>query len=154
MATQADLTDVKLDLSVNLEVICIGLSRTGTTSLQAALTTLGFAPVHHGVDLFRSMERTNNFIDLYTKVLSGVWKAGDSALINRLRELMRGYRSCADLPIHPLVEEVYLAYPDAKYILTTRPGGAREWFRSMSGASWHWMCVSKINSLGLLLSLT
>jgi hypothetical protein len=88
--------------------------------------------------LFRSVQRTNDFIDLYSKVLSGVWKAGDPGLTDKLRQLMRGYRSSTDVPIYPLAEEVYAAYPHAKYILTTRPGGATEWYKSMSVASWHW----------------
>jgi len=33
----------------DLQVIGLGLSRTGTTSLREALVMLGFGPVHHGV---------------------------------------------------------------------------------------------------------
>lgn len=132
-----DLTDTKLDPNVNLEVIGLGLSRTGTTSLQAALTRLGYAPSHQGVDLFRSVTRTEAFIDIFNKVLAGVWKAGDQVLSSRLRELMRGYRSCTDNPIYLLAEEVYPAYPDAKYILTVRPDGAQGWFKSMEPTMWH-----------------
>jgi hypothetical protein len=35
--------------NAELEVIGLGLSRTGTTSIRAALDMLGFGPVHHGV---------------------------------------------------------------------------------------------------------
>lgn len=35
-----------------LEVIGLGLGRIGTTSLRAALDSLGFGPVHHGVMSF------------------------------------------------------------------------------------------------------
>lgn len=37
------------DSDANLEVIGLGLPRTGTTSLRAALGLMGFGPVHHGV---------------------------------------------------------------------------------------------------------
>jgi hypothetical protein len=37
------------DSKAELEVIGLGLSRTGTTSLRAALDVLGYGPVHHGV---------------------------------------------------------------------------------------------------------
>ena len=37
------------DSDAQLEVIGLGLSRTGTTSVRAALDILGFGPVHHGV---------------------------------------------------------------------------------------------------------
>jgi hypothetical protein len=137
LAHHGDHTGTKLDPNVNLKVIGIGLPRTGTTSLQEALQILGFSPVHGGIELLRSVERADAFIDLYSKVLSSEWKTGDAALTNRLRELMRGYRSCTDNPLFALVEEVYAAYPDAKYVLTTRPGGAMEWNKSFSVAMWH-----------------
>lgn len=37
------------DSTAEFEVIGLGLSRTGTTSLREALNMLGFGPVHHGV---------------------------------------------------------------------------------------------------------
>jgi hypothetical protein len=37
------------DSNAELEVICLGFSRTGTTSIRAALNMLGLGPVHHGV---------------------------------------------------------------------------------------------------------
>lgn len=46
VAAHGDLTGTTLDPNVNLEVIALGLSRTGTTSLQLALTKLGFGPSH------------------------------------------------------------------------------------------------------------
>ena len=46
VSSHGDLTGTSLDPTVNLEVIGVGLSRTGTTSVQAALTKLGFAPSH------------------------------------------------------------------------------------------------------------
>jgi hypothetical protein len=35
--------------TAEFEIIGLGLSRTGTTSLRAALDMLGLGPVHHGV---------------------------------------------------------------------------------------------------------
>ena len=135
IAAHGDLTGTQLNPDANLEVISLGLPRTGTTSLQAALTKLCFAPSHQGVDLFRSPARTEAFSDLFSKVISGTWKAGDPILSARLRELMRGYRSSTDAPIHFFAPETYAAYPDAKYILTTRPGGKHEWFKSLWDAT-------------------
>jgi hypothetical protein len=37
------------DSTAEMEVICLGLSRSGTTSVRAALAMLGYDPVHHGV---------------------------------------------------------------------------------------------------------
>ncbi len=136
-AHHGDLSHTKLNSEVNLQFISLGLSRTGTISLHAALTTLGYGPCHQGIDLFRSMPRCEAFIDLYSKVLNGTLEAGDQQLIERLRELMKGYKSVTDMPVFPLHEEVYAAYPDAKYILTIRPGGAGAWWKSMQVLMWH-----------------
>lgn len=51
---------------------------------------------------------------------------------------MRGYCSSTDNPICFLPDEVYAAYPEAKYILTIRPDGKNGWWRSiMEAAGWH-----------------
>lgn len=100
---------------------------------------LGFSPAHGGIELLRSIKRADAWIDLYTKVLNGSWKAEDPVLTSRLRELMQGYQSCTDNPIYALVEEVYAAYPDAKYVLSIRPGGGEEWYKSISVANWHFV---------------
>ena len=83
------------------------------------------------------MEKNEAWIALYGKVLDGTWKAGDRELEKELRRLMRGYRSVTDMPVFPLLEEVYAAYPDAKFILTTRPGGAPAWWKSMQVLMYH-----------------
>lgn len=138
VAAHGDLTGTEFDPTVNLEVISLGLSRTGTTSLQLALTKLGLGPSHQGVDLFRNPARREAFIDLDEKLLNRTWQAGDPALSARLRDLMRGYRSSTDNPICFLPDEVYAAFPKAKYILTTRPDGKQGWWKSINDAAgWH-----------------
>ncbi|KAI7233533.1 hypothetical protein KC343_g3415 [Hortaea werneckii] len=137
-SAHGDQSGLKLDHAANLEVISLGLSRTGTTSLQFALEKLGFAPCHGGIILFRNPVAREGFKEIFTKTISGEWKAGDAALSRRLRELMQGYRSTTDMPLPYLPQETYAAYPDAKYILTTRPGGKDEWFRSVEPIGrWH-----------------
>lgn len=59
---------------------------------------------------------------------------------------MRGYRSSTNVPIAPLVQEIFPAYPMAKYILTVYPGtkkgeedkAGEEWYKSIwATTSWH-----------------
>lgn len=138
-AQQGDHTKSKFDPNDNLEVVSLGLPRTGTTSLYAALESLGFGPCHQGIDLFRSTARNEAFIDFWARALDGRWRPGDPKLNARLHELMQGYRSVTDMPIFSLPDEVYAAYPDAKYILTVRPGGGDAWFKSMQPLMWHFM---------------
>ncbi|KAI6870200.1 hypothetical protein KC343_g3400 [Hortaea werneckii] len=137
-SAHGDQSGLKLDHTVNLEVISLGLSRTGTTSLQFALEKLGFAPCHGGIVIFRNPASREGFEEVFSNVISGKWKTGDAALSRRLRELMQGYRSTTDMPLPYLPQETYAAFPNAKYILTTRPGGKDEWFRSVQPISkWH-----------------
>ncbi|KAI7236869.1 hypothetical protein KC330_g3463 [Hortaea werneckii] len=137
-SAHGDHTDLKLDHTANLEVISLGLSRTGTTSLQFALEKLGFAPCHGGIDVFRNPASREGFEEVFRNIISGKWKAGDAALSRHLRQLMQGYRSTTDMPLPYLSHETYAAYPNAKYILTIRPGGKDEWFRSIIPISkWH-----------------
>lgn len=138
VAAHGDLTDTKFNPDDSLAVIGLGLSRTGTTSLQLALTKLELGPSHQGVDLFRSPSRTLAFINVDKCLLAQTWKAGDPELTACLRHLMRGYRSSTDNPINSLPDEIYAAYPQAKYILTVRPDGKDGWWRSITAAvGWH-----------------
>lgn len=134
-----DQSNAVRDPNVNLQVISLGLSRTGTTSLQEALIRLGFGPCHGGVDLFRSPAQTALYHNIYTGIIAGKVTAGDPSLNNQIRKSMQGYRSLTDTPICYLVPETVAAYPNAKYILTVRPDGPKGWWASVWAASaWHW----------------
>lgn len=139
VAYHGDQSDVKRDEKANLGVISLGLSRTGTTSLQEALIKLGFGPCHGGVDLFRSPEQTALYHDIYSRIIAGKSKAGDADLNAQIRNSMKGYRSVTDTPIAFLVPETIAAYPNAKFILTVRPNGPEGWWKSIWNVSaWHW----------------
>ncbi|KAK4497337.1 hypothetical protein PRZ48_011788 [Zasmidium cellare] len=127
------------DSNVNLQVISLGLSRTGTTSLQEALVKLGFGPCHAGVELLRSPIQAARYHDIYTRIIAGKTKAGDADLNGNIRGSMQGYRSSTDTPLAFLVPETVAAYPDAKFILTVRPDGPKGWWTSIWNTSaWHW----------------
>lgn len=137
IAHHGDLSTAVVPQDATLEVISLGLPRTGTTSLHAALTTLGFGPGHQGIELFRTPWRIEAWIAVYRHVLSGRWKAGDAALNGELRALLRGFRSVTDMPVCFLPEATLAAFPAAKYVLTTRRGGSEAWWRSMRVLMWH-----------------
>ena len=105
MPSHGDKSNVKLDPADNLEVISLGLSRTGTTSLQFALDKLDFGPCHGGVDVFRSPERRDGFAYVFEEINKGHWDADSPELSRRIRELMRGFRSTTDVPLPYLVQE-------------------------------------------------
>ncbi|KIJ33593.1 hypothetical protein M422DRAFT_264354 [Sphaerobolus stellatus SS14] len=103
-----------------IRVICLGLGRTGTVSLTAALEILGCGPCYH----------TSKWMDSrpsdYLKWVEQYEKGGDPELID---DILQGYVSVLDQPAANFPETLYRAYPEAKFILTTRD--PKKWERSM-----------------------
>ncbi|MGD9800767.1 MAG: sulfotransferase family protein [Parvularculaceae bacterium] len=92
------------------KVFCIGFQKTGTTSLYAALTTLGY--------------RT-------AAVIGRDWSAerlaADGADV--CIETMKNFDAAQDMPWPVFFRELDAAFPHAKFILTTRD--AERWFQSI-----------------------
>ena len=101
----------------SLRVIGVGLPRTGTSSLKAALDILGLTPCHHMLHLFGKVDRIKAFIQAY-----------DGEKID-FYELMKGYGSTVDAPTIHFYKEIQQAYPQAKLILTVRDSDEK-WFQS------------------------
>ncbi|CAF4660505.1 unnamed protein product, partial [Rotaria sp. Silwood2] len=89
-----------------LQVIGVGLPRTGTSSLKAALEILGFGPCHHMTELLHKPEQRK----IFAQILDG-YEAD-------FRELLKGYRSSVDVPTVLFYKELHQLYPKAKLILT------------------------------------
>ena len=104
-----------IDDTNNLQVIGVGLPRTGTTSLQTALELLGFGPCHHMTELLAKREQA----EAYTNLLDG----GQVDL----RTVLKDYRSSVDVPNVLFYKELHRLYPKAKLILTVRDSD-EEWF--------------------------
>jgi tetratricopeptide (TPR) repeat protein len=85
------------------KVFCLGLSRTGTTSMAAALTALGFHTLHWLNPLTREVMCAD---DLY---------------------LFDGF---TDTPVCMNFENYYSMFPNSKFIYTVRP--FRSWVKSMN----------------------
>jgi hypothetical protein len=99
-----------------LKVIGAGWGRTGTKTLQQALTKLGFGPCHHMEELLASEEQ----VDMWHKVAQGQLADWD--------KVFHGFNSAVDWPGAHYWRELADAYPSAKVILTTRDPEA--WWRS------------------------
>lgn len=103
------------------KVFCIGFQKTGTTSLHAALTSLGY--------------RT-------AAVVGRDWSA-DRLAADGARlciETMRGFDAAEDMPWPVFFRELDDAFPGSKFILTVRDKD--RWFRSIEkhfGANTHEM---------------
>ena len=85
------------------KVFCIGLSKTGTTSLNAALGHLGLRAIH--------------WINPYTAMLVS---EADLLLFDAV----------SDIGVSHRFEHLYATFPNARFLYTTR--GVEEWVRSIS----------------------
>jgi hypothetical protein len=99
------------------KVFGIGLSRTGTTSLTSALTTLGYRATH-----FPSGDRT-------TREIEGYLLAGGVGPL-RLSVLER-VDAITDTPACCVYRGLDAAYPGSKFVLTVRDKAA--WLESCRG---------------------
>ncbi|KAJ7206373.1 hypothetical protein GGX14DRAFT_457666, partial [Mycena pura] len=115
---------------VPLEVLGLGFSRTGTSSLTAmrdALEMLGYNVTNHG---FRVGPNPNERA-LWTKAVNAKFY-GKGNRYGRMEwdQLLGHCMAVTDVPHILFAEDLIAAYPDAKVILTTRD--PEEWWRSYS----------------------
>ncbi|KAF2996818.1 hypothetical protein E8E13_002351 [Curvularia kusanoi] len=116
--------------NIRIQVIGVGLHRTGTASFSAALSILLDAPVYHGgTQVFLG---SPSHIKSWITTLSH-WPAhspSDSHIITtQLQNLLYGYAAIADLPSYALVPDLLKLYPDALIVCTVRDPDA--WATSM-----------------------
>lgn len=112
--------------SRKLRIIGAGHPRTGTESMVLALNELGYSAIHtrDPDDYFLGNETVRN------AWLS--WSTGGpvSPLVESI--LDRGYdATTADGPFFLASGDFMKRFPESKVILTTHPGGARGWVKSM-----------------------
>jgi hypothetical protein len=101
---------------MNLKVIGAGFGRTGTLSLKLALEELALGPCYHMVETIAHPEH------------DAMWLALAKGETNDWRPILEGYASTVDWPGVMIWEELAVAYPDAKIILTLRD--PQSWYRS------------------------
>ncbi|KAK4494630.1 hypothetical protein PRZ48_013986 [Zasmidium cellare] len=115
-----------------LQVFCLGLSRSGTRSLYAALTTLGYEDVYHGQDVMLS--RLGD-IPQWIR-LAHAKKIGDPDNFLNEREFDRILGNCdavTDVPCALFAQELLRLYPEAKVVLNRRRD-AKGWKKSMQSS--------------------
>ena len=100
-----------------LEIIGAGFGRTGTYSLKAALERLGLGPCHHMSEVINNPDQ----VRLWTEVAAG------RADFNRI---FAGFGSAVDFPVSAYWQEVLVANPGAKVILSDRD--PEDWYGSFS----------------------
>lgn len=102
---------------MSLKVVGLGMPRTGTSSLKAALEAIGFGPCLHMDNLFN----TPPLVDAWHQFLEQ--GEGDFG------KLFPGFASSTDFPGCLMYREIYQQYPEAKFILGCRDADA--WYDSV-----------------------
>ncbi|MEZ5009525.1 MAG: sulfotransferase [Chitinophagales bacterium] len=91
-----------------VDIIGVGVGRTGTNSLKLALNQLGLGPCHHMELVVKNMDVQ---VPLWSEALKG--NANWSAIYD-------GFNSAVDWPTAGFFRELLKEYPKAKFILTER----------------------------------
>jgi len=91
-----------------MNVIGVGVGRTGTYSLRLALNQLGLGPCHHMEDVLQNMPRQ---VPLWVAAVGGSpdWGA-----------IYSGFGSAVDWPTAGFYRELAAAFPTARFVLTHR----------------------------------
>lgn len=123
------LTDIDRRLchrTVPVKVIVCGLSRTGSSSIRAALKQLGYNDVYHYFSVLAENPRDS---DLWIEAFQGKFR-GDKPFSRADWDQLLGHCEVLnDTPCNVFVEELMEAYPEAKVILTARDD-VDQWYES------------------------
>lgn len=104
-----------------LRLICIGPPRTATESLQTALNTLGLETYHGWEALFEKENYNRSWARLCARKYLNQ-SPGLPITAKEFDMVMGHVEVIMDAPSCALASEMIAAYPDAKVVLTLRPG--------------------------------
>jgi hypothetical protein len=96
-------------MNEGLQVIGVGLHRTGSMSVKAALERLGFGPCYHGMEALRRGTDGEHWLAAFDAGGEFDWSV-----------IFEGYRATMDWPTVHFWEQLATAYPDAKLVFTDR----------------------------------
>lgn len=110
----------------HMEVLCLGLSRSGTDSLRNALMILGYDDVYHG---FVLTQRQREDCAFWAPLMRRKF-AGHSLRGTDFDTVLASCEAVTDGPTNVFGEELMQFYPDAKVILNRRRD-MDTWYTSM-----------------------
>ncbi|PGH00649.1 hypothetical protein AJ80_09139 [Polytolypa hystricis UAMH7299] len=112
--------------TVKMEVLVLGMMRTGTMSIRSALLELGIKGVYH---MFEAVQNPPD-AEFWTKVLNHKFLGkGPKWRQEELDGVLGDFQACLDMPTAALMPELIAAYPEAKVIIAMRDPDA--WFTSV-----------------------
>ena len=111
--------------TVQMQVLCLSVTRTGTVSMQAALETLGCYPTYHGYTLLDHPDH----LPLWTAAFEAKYhNRGEPFTRKDWDQLLGSYGAVTELPSICFAQELIAAYPDAKVVLVERD--VETWYES------------------------
>ena len=108
-----------------MQVLSLGLPRTGTASMQSALQILGYNDTAHGFDLISHPEIGTPWMEAVNAKFLGQGKPYGRAEFDAL---LGNCAAVTDMPCASFWEELMVAYPEAKIILVERD--VEDWYKS------------------------
>lgn len=119
-----------------MQIIAVGISRSGTESLQQALHSLGIGHIWHGYDSILRPFCLEEWYKIASKkynhpVGSEDIKTGLKITREDFDTIIGHCVGISDLPAAAYARELIAAYPEAKVILNTRPD-MDGWYRSFA----------------------
>ncbi|KAK4189406.1 hypothetical protein QBC35DRAFT_146685 [Podospora australis] len=115
-----------------LEVICVGLPRSGTESLQHALIRLGYDHTFHGWDIvYEEPSYCREWVKLCRKKWFGPFSGTQTFTPADFDPLIGHSVAVTDAAASVFAAELITAYPDAKVILNYRKD-VEAWHRSVT----------------------
>jgi hypothetical protein len=118
-----------------MEILALGMSRTGTESIKSALERLGYGPVYHSCALNPKKDRPLWEALIARKFPADKPTATSSPLTEDLTitredfdQILGHVRAVTEMPCAAFWAELMTAYPDAKILLVERD--IDQWYRS------------------------
>ncbi|UJO20298.1 uncharacterized protein CLAFUR5_10030 [Fulvia fulva] len=114
---------------VPMKVLSLGMGRTGTASMKAALTKLGY-PTAHGFD----MHSNPKDCEMWQEAINAKYFGDTSITLDRAfwDKLLGHVSAVTDMPCNMFGPELIAAYPEAKVILVERD--VDKWYPSFEHA--------------------
>ncbi|KAI9726319.1 MAG: hypothetical protein M1828_001593 [Chrysothrix sp. TS-e1954] len=110
-----------------MKLLILGMSRTGTMSIHAALSKLDMK-AYHASEVFRNLQRGH--FQYWVEALHAKYDGqGKAYSPNEFKMLFADYDAISDIPSILFVDELIATYPNAKVLLTTRDPD--RWLTSM-----------------------
>ncbi|KAI2893598.1 hypothetical protein CBS63078_9115 [Aspergillus niger] len=123
-----DIDRRKCRREVPMQVLALGLCRTGTDSLRQALRALGYNDTYHG---YAAVLENPRDCEMWHAALSAKYEGKGRPFGREEFDQILGHcQAVSDFPAACFADELIQAYPEAKVILTVRD--VDDWHRSVS----------------------